>query len=61
MDSSTKKKSIYADLSTFDEIEKLLYAGAEAAKIYHDKITNDKKFGDVEIVLPEPKEIPPNE
>lgn len=51
MSGANNSTSVYVDLSTFDEIEELLYAGASAANIFHARITKCIWFGHIPIRL----------
>lgn len=51
MSGSNTATIVYVDLSTFDEIEELLYAGASAANIFHARITKCVWFGMIPIRL----------
>lgn len=42
---------VYVDLSTYDEIEELLYAGVGAANIFHHRVTKCIWFGQIPIRL----------
>lgn len=51
MSGSNNVTVAYVDLSTFDTIENLLYAGADAANIFHARITKCIWFGQIPIRL----------
>lgn len=48
---SNNATTVYVDLSTYDEIEELLYAGSSAANIFHARITKCIWFGQIPIRL----------